>query len=346
MLKFLRRSNLTSLFVVATAFSALAQVHNTLATDANTKADSPARSGQAPDEATTKIAELVHAGKYTEAQQVTTGLLLVYPNDLRLIKAKALIGKLPAPSVSTTVPNGTVVQLAASRPAEHLTGMDKVDYDSLIELGHEAQQNTDLGQQKKLLQQFMDRSGPFLQKHPNEMLLWHVRAASAISLDDPIAGYEAGQELLAAGAADSSDANLRHLLAQLNLKGWLDKEKHQAIEQEKQQATWTDAATGYIWTKQDNGGDVGWNDAKDYCSNLRLAGYATWQLPTTEELGAIRDQVVNGAIKLTGRAPLAWGVPRSGEPCYFMFDQPGGQHCANAINRRFVRVLCIRRPGL
>jgi hypothetical protein len=326
------------------------QTSTSVAADAHPATSNTAPSGQAPNEATRKITELVHAGKYVEAQQLTTGLLVAYPDDQRLIKAKTLIERMSSSPGSPAVPNGqppnsaTVVQPAPSTPTGQLTGMDKVNYDSLIELGREAQQTTDLDQQKKLLQQFMDHSNQFLRNHPNEMLLWQLRGASAISLDDPVSGYEAGERLLAAGAANSGDANMRHLLAQLNLKGWLDKDKHQATEQEKQQATWTDSTTGSIWTRQDNGSDLDWSQAKDYCSNLRLAGYATWQLPSTEELAAINDQVSNGSIKLSNKANLAWSTrvrEPSGEPCYFMFDQRGS-HCAT--NRRFVRALCIRRP--
>jgi len=193
---------------------------------------------QAPERMTTKITELVHAGRYAEAKQLTTGLLVAYPDDQRLIKAKELLEKLLAPTAAATAPSGdqrsnTVLpaQPAANKTESHLTGMDKVDYDSLIELGREAQQTTDLEEQKKLLQQFMEKSSPFLQKHPDEMLLWQLRAAGAISLDDSLAGYEAGQRLLAAGAADNGDPNVGRLLAQLNLKGWMDEqflEKHRA----------------------------------------------------------------------------------------------------------------------
>src|ERR1035437_10122075 len=53
--------------------------------------------------------------------------------------------------------------------------------------------------------------------------------------------------------------------------------------------TWTDPATGLMWTKKDNGSDVDWNQASAYCSNLQLAGYKDWRLPNIEELqiGAI-----------------------------------------------------------
>jgi hypothetical protein len=189
-----------------------------------------AQSGTTPDDATKKITELVHTGKYAEAQKLTIGLLVAYPNDQRLLKAKALIDRLlsPAGPANATPGNG---QETANANAMQLTGMDKVEYNTLIELAREAQQNPSLAQQRAALQQFMDESTVFLRKHPDQTLLWQLRAASAISLNDPMAGYEAGQTLLAAGAADSNDPNLQRLLAQLNTKGWLDKQKAEDYKQ-------------------------------------------------------------------------------------------------------------------
>jgi len=205
--------------------------------------------GQAPDDATRKIAELVHAGKYAEAQRLTTGLLVAYPDDQRLIKAKAMLEKLlAAPGPATPVPNanqppnGAVPGQPSSRTGtEQLTGMDKVDYNALIELVRQAQQTTDLPQQTKLLQQYMDQSALFLQKHPEQMLLWQLRAVSAISLNSPLAGFDAAQKLLAAGAADSNDPNLVQLLSKLKLLGWMDQQQSQALQlvadnERKQQA--------------------------------------------------------------------------------------------------------------
>jgi hypothetical protein len=164
---------------------------------------------------------------------LTTGLLVAYPNDQRLIKAKALIEKLLAPAgsantgPSSSQPTNAVApaQPKLNTSAESLTGMEKIDYNALVELARQAQQTTDLQQQNKLLQQFMDQSSPFLQKHPDQTLLWQLRAASAISLNDPTAGYAAGQKLLAAGVADSNDPALQRLLGQLKNKGWLDKQE-------------------------------------------------------------------------------------------------------------------------
>ena len=179
--------------------------------DINATATPTGLSSQAPDEATSKITELVHAGKYTEAQQLTAGLLIVYPNDQRLIRAKALIEKLLAPSGSANATGSSdqpvnkvaPAQSTVNTDAEQLAGMDKVDFNALIELAKQAQQTADLPEQTQLLQQFMDQSDLFLQKHPEQVLLWQLRAASAISLNHPLPGYEAGQQLLAMGAADS-----------------------------------------------------------------------------------------------------------------------------------------------
>ena len=214
------------ILVLAIAFSSLAQLTNTPA-DTNAAVANPVPAGQAPEDVVKKLSNLVHDGKYAEAQQLASGLLLAYPDDQRLIKAKTLLDKLLAASNSSQ-PTNSVAQPAASGTSEQLTGMDKVEYNSLIEMAKEAQQNTDLDQQKASLKQFMDESGTFLQKHPDQMLLWEFRVVAALILDDPDAGYEAGQKLLAAGAADSNDPNLQQLIAKLKIKGWLDKQKVEA----------------------------------------------------------------------------------------------------------------------
>src|ERR1700692_1197297 len=112
--------------------------------DAPTTA-SPAPPAQAPDDVTSKITDLVNAGKYAEAQQLTTGLLLAYPNDQRLIKAKALIDRLlaapgSAPGSNHPTNSAAPAQAATATNAQPLTGMDKVDYNALIELARQAQQ--------------------------------------------------------------------------------------------------------------------------------------------------------------------------------------------------------------
>ena len=247
-------------------FVSLAPLHSqTASTDSNAApgAQSP---GLASNDVTKKITDLVNAGRYAEAQALTTGLLVAYPNDPRLIKTKSLLEKLLAPASSTVATpdpasNITPAQPAGNTNAEQLTGRERLDYDALIELARQAQQTTDIEQQKASLERFMDQSSLFLQKHPSELLLWQLRAASAMSLNDPTTGYEAGQKLLAAGAEDSNDPNLRRLLAQLKNKGWLDEqgveEAKQKIEEGKKYdwliGTWTGTASWFSKATWDYG---------------------------------------------------------------------------------------------
>jgi hypothetical protein len=155
-------------FVIALIF--LLPLHAQVVTNespANTNVTGAARNapatGQAPGDVTKKITDLVNAGKYAEAQQLINGLLVAYPDDQRLIRAKALIEKLLAPggSASPAPENSQPAQPAANSGVEELTGIDKVDYNALIELAREAQQSTDLTEQANLLKQFMEQSNSF-----------------------------------------------------------------------------------------------------------------------------------------------------------------------------------------
>jgi hypothetical protein len=124
---------------------------------------------------TDKITRLVDAGSYAEAQQLTTGLLVAYPDDLRLIKAKALLEKmLAAPASLKGTPEEQPNRGLATASPQLLTGEDKLDYNALIELARQSQQSSEMEEQHKLLRQFMEQSAEFLQRHPEQMLLWQL----------------------------------------------------------------------------------------------------------------------------------------------------------------------------
>ena len=181
----------------------------------------PPLDGMAPAGAMQQVGALIHAGKYATARTAVLDLLATYPRDPRLPKAKEILeGKLVA----------ELKQLAAARarpapetPVE-LGPDDQANFHRLIELTDQAKKTSDPARQRALLQQFMNESGTLAQKHPRLFLLWAFRAASALVLDDPPAGYEAGQKLLALGAAESKKINVLQLLVLLKDKGWQDAE--------------------------------------------------------------------------------------------------------------------------
>jgi hypothetical protein len=132
--------------------SAAPKVDTATPTTSDSSANTPAPPAQssadlAPAAMTNKIADLVHSGQYAQAKQLTTGLMIAYPNDQRLVKANALIDQLMAAPVKAT-------PTVAPNPADQLSGMDKIDYSALIDLAKQAQETSDLEE-----------------RHPEQMLI-------------------------------------------------------------------------------------------------------------------------------------------------------------------------------
>jgi hypothetical protein len=129
--------------------------------------------------------------------------------------------------------------------------------------------------------------------------------------------------------------------------------------------TWTDPATGLMWTRKDNGSNVDWNQASEYCSRLQLADYKDWRLPTLEELQGIDDPSVNlegvydfgavhnihvkGNLKLTGWQWSSAQGDAPGKPWQgawefdFVGEKPGNSGFLGFSYN--MRALCVRRSG-
>ena len=128
--------------------------------------------------------------------------------------------------------------------------------------------------------------------------------------------------------------------------------------------TWTDPATGLMWARKDNGSDVDWNQASAYCSNLQLAGYSGWRLPTIEELQGLDDPSVSvktvfdygavnvyvkGNLKLTGWHWSSSQGDAPGKPWQVAWDfHFGNEKPGNGFPLSFsysMRALCVRPSG-
>jgi len=79
-------------------------------------------------------------------------------------------------------------------------------------------------------------------------------------------------------------------------------EKGKGVEGSQEHGYWIDPSTGLTWARKDNGKDVSWKKAKNYCRDLRLAGYSDWRLANMAELQPIYDSTAN--------APGLAGLPR------------------------------------
>jgi hypothetical protein len=144
-----------------------------------------------------------------------------------------------------------------------------------------------------------------------------------------------------------------------------DKAAHQQQERERVAReetgvlTWTDPATRLMWTKKDNGSEVSWGQAVDYCRNLRLAGHSDWRAPTLDELNGIADSGasvscysdkwkchVKGNLRLS--TGWVWGrkiADVSGQIHVFAYDQGIWSSEVKKYEKKFDRALCVRRSG-
>jgi len=58
----------------------------------------------------------------------------------------------------------------------------------------------------------------------------------------------------------------------------------------KKDGTVLDTRTGLMWAVKDNGKNINWHNAKNYCENYRGGGYTDWRLPTQDELADLHDR--------------------------------------------------------
>jgi hypothetical protein len=114
---------------------------------------------------------------------------------------------------------------------------------------------------------------------------------------------------------------------------------------------WTDPATGLMWAKKDNGRNVTWQQATDYCRNLQLARHTDWRLPAIGELQGIYNSKVNvGDMHVKGNLQLSgWHWSSTPENTtekawYFLFTD--GERGADPLTYSYdKRALCVRRAG-
>jgi hypothetical protein len=129
---------------------------------------------------------------------------------------------------------------------------------------------------------------------------------------------------------------------------------------------WTDPSTGLTWAGKDNGKDVDWHKAMNYCRDLRLAGYSDWRLPTIDELEGIYERYtsdsgqadshgsfvfgfrVKGKLALTG---FSWsstrGADSRGRPSgtAYRADPLHGRFADDLGYKSNLRALCVRQSG-
>jgi hypothetical protein len=124
-------------------------------------------------------------------------------------------------------------------------------------------------------------------------------------------------------------------------------------------AVWRDTATGLMWASHDNGNDVNWYEARDYCQNLRAGSYSDWRLPTVDELGGmyVPDSDchrLKGGVRITDCQPWSSTTSAAGGALRFDFaTRPSREKGAKGDGglptslsyRAGGTALCVRSPA-
>ncbi|MGA2986729.1 MAG: DUF1566 domain-containing protein [Terriglobia bacterium] len=152
------------------------------------------------------------------------------------------------------------------------------------------------------------------------------------------------------------------------------------IQEQHAAGEWVDPQTRLMWTLTDNGGDIDWDDAFQYCQALRTGGYSDWRLAAPEELVGIYDPASNstttptinstkymyngvltkapagttwpyhikGGITLTNTGVWSGSKENSGPNAKgLQFDFKDGKGYRRSLhNHTLLRVLCVRPVGL
>jgi tetratricopeptide (TPR) repeat protein len=170
-----------------------------------------------PAAAQKEIDRLVQQDKFSEALARVDALLRSNPNDKDLLELKAQLQKSVPAAPATPATAATSTPSAAPR----LNSEDRLALDTLNSIIDDIKAAKDEDSSKKLMQEFLDRSKPFVEKFPEQAGIWAMRATAAMDLDRIADGADAARHLKSLGALDSDDTQTRKVMARLSRKGWL-----------------------------------------------------------------------------------------------------------------------------
>ncbi len=116
------------------------------------------------------------------------------------------------------------------------------------------------------------------------------------------------------------------------------------------EGVYCDPHTNLMWTIEDNGKNISWPEAEEYCKSLTLAGLSPWELPTIDELAKLYDSQNTNKYKI--RKPFrltaywVWSSTRLGSGNAWDFSFGGGVRVlAVTSDPGGNRALCVRRSG-
>lgn len=88
--------------------------------------------------------------------------------------------------------------------------------------------------------------------------------------------------------------------------------KKQTVEKCYHLGIFFDEQTKLMWTVKDNGSDIDWLKAEQYCKNLQLGEYKNWRMPTQQELENLHHTILQSESVLLTAANVWSSETESG----------------------------------
>lgn len=226
----------------------------------------------------------------------------------RLLLAAAAIAVAPGPAAFGSTPAGDGAESKATIKIE-------CDLDCLVTVGLEAPRSLAAGEELSL-----------------EVAPGAVKVQIAV---DGVAEARVVEELtLAAGDRERLRPRMAKALAELR-------------KIEARDRTYRDADTRLMWPTRDNGADLDWQGAVEYCDALEHGAWTDWRLPTLDELEGIEAmwslRPFKTADPITLSACCSWSSDRIDEErawnFNYRFRRPFRGHLGYSLN---LRALCVR----
>lgn len=126
-------------------------------------------------------------------------------------------------------------------------------------------------------------------------------------------------------------------------------EELRRILEEKITKVYLDLKSGLMWAARDNGRDIDWRRATRYCSELELASYSDWRLPSLDELEKLYRPMSGNQFKAPGEISLTsccpWSSTKKSENSAWNFNFQYRKPFSGALSYTYdLRALCVRTP--
>lgn len=108
-----------------------------------------------------------------------------------------------------------------------------------------------------------------------------------------------------------------------------------------------DTANRLMWSNRDNGKNITWTDARNFCNEYKEGGYTDWRLPTVQELEQLHiDFFSTNKIKSGQPVSLSktylWSNKTKGDEAAFFYFDTGDELWFRKGHSRYLRVLPVR----